>query len=193
MVRIIINEKLLRKNTMKQNQKNINLIQVYQEYETLPQNFNSLLMATVSENGVPDASYAPYVQHKNDYYVFISDLSIHTSNVAKTGHVSLLFIENEDKAQHLFARKRVTLQCETGEIGRGTEHHKNIMNIFSDKFGKFMKLLEANQDFHLYRIRPLKGAYVAGFGQAFKIEGDNLQQIRHVNDMGHKASSHQSA
>lgn len=178
---------------MKQEKQAIDLNLVYQEYEQLSQIFDSLLMATVSEEGVPDASYAPYVQSKEDYYVFISELSIHTGNVSKTGQVSVLFIENEDKAQHLFARKRVTLQCETGEIGRGTEQYKNIMTLFSDKFGKFMRLLEENRDFHLYRIRPLKGAYVAGFGRAFKIEGDNLQQIRHVNDMGHKASSHQRA
>lgn len=177
---------------MKQKKQPIDLDQIYQEYDHLPQNFNSLLMATVSEEGVPDASYAPYVHNKEDYYVFISDLSIHTGNVAKTGQVSVLFIENEDNAQHLFARKRVTLQCETGEIGRGTEQYKNIMTLFNDKFGKFMHLLEENQDFHLYRIRPLKAAYVAGFGRAFKIEGDDLQQIKHVNDMGHQASTHPS-
>jgi putative heme iron utilization protein len=177
---------------MQQEKPDIDLDQIYQEYRDLPQKFDSLFMATVSEDGVPDASYAPYVKNKDDYYVFISELSIHTNNVAKTGQISILFIENEDKARHLFARKRVTLQCEASEIGSGTEQYKNIMSLFSNKFGKFMRLLEENQDFHLYRIQPLKGAYVAGFGRAFTIEGKKLGKIRHVNDMGHKASENQS-
>ena len=178
---------------MQQKKPTIDLDNMYQEYNDLPQNFNSLLMATVSEEGVPDASYAPFVKSKDDYYVFISELSINTGNVAKTGQTSVLFIEDEDKAQHLFARKRVTLQCETGEIARGTEQYKDIMPLFTKKFGKFMEMLEENQDFHLYRIRPLKGAYVAGFGRAFKIEGDKLKKIKHVNDMGHKASATEAA
>lgn len=174
---------------MQEKKSKIDLDEMYQEYTNLPQKFDSLLMSTVSEDGIPDASYAPFVTHKEDYYVFISELSIHTNNVAKTGQASVFFIEDEDKAKHLFARKRVTLQCETAEIGRDTEQHKNIMALFRDKFGLFMEMLEKNTDFHLYRIRPLKGAYVAGFGRAFKIEGENLAHIRHVNDMGHREAA----
>lgn len=174
---------------MKEKKAKINLTAMHQEFTALPEKFESLLMATVSEDGIPDASYAPFVKHKDDYYVFISELSIHTANIAKTGQASLLFLEDEDKANHLFARKRVTLQCETAEIGRGTEQHQLIMKLFRGEFGLFMEMLEKNQDFHLYRIHPLKGAYVAGFGRAFKVEGDALQNIKHVNDMGHKESA----
>lgn len=174
---------------MQEKKKKIDLDAMYQEYTDLPEKFNSLLLATVSEDGIPDASYAPFVKYKEDYYVFISELSIHTGNISKTGQASVLFLEDEDKAKHLFARKRVTLQCETIEIAQGNEQFQLVMKLFRGEFGLFMQMLEKNRDFHLYRIRPLKGAYVAGFGQAFKIEGSTLQHIRHVNDMGHKESA----
>ena len=32
-------------------------------------------------------------------------------------------------------------------------------------------------------------SYVAGFGRAFAIEGDDVKQMRHINDAGHKASA----
>jgi len=174
---------------MQEKKTKIDLDAMYQEYTDLPEKFDSLLLATVSDAGVPNASYAPFVKYNNDYYVFISELSIHTGNFAKTGQASVLFVEDEDKAKHLFARKRVTLQCETIEIARDNEQHKLVMALFRSEFGLFMEMLEKNRDFHLYRVRPLKGAYVAGFGRAFKIEGDELKHIRHVNDMGHRGSA----
>jgi len=174
---------------MQEKKSKIDLDKMYQEYTDLPERFNSLLLATVSDEGVPNASYAPYVKRNNDYYIFISELSIHTGNIAKTGQVSVLFLEDENIAHHIFARKRVTLQCETIEIARDNEQHQLIMSLFKDKFGLFMEMLEKNRDFHLYRVRPLNGSYVAGFGRAFKIEGEDLKDIKHVNDMGHRESA----
>jgi hypothetical protein len=62
--------------------------------------FRSVLMATVNQDGVPEASYAPYVMDDGGrYYVFVSGLARHTRDFQETGHVSLQFIENEDAAE----------------------------------------------------------------------------------------------
>ena len=58
--------------------------------------FRSVLMATVNQDGVPEASYAPYVMDDDGrYYVFVSGLARHTRDFQETGHVSLQFIENQ--------------------------------------------------------------------------------------------------
>ncbi len=160
----------------------------YHEYQHLPLQFDSLLMATVNDSCIPNASYAVYIKAQGDYYVFISELATHTENIIKNRQVSALFIENEEQAQHLFARQRVTLFCDASEVERGSDNFHYIMKLFSQKFGKFMGLLEAKQDFHLFCLHPIKGSYVAGFGRAFSIEGENIKQIQHVNESGHKAS-----
>ena len=129
----------------------------YQEYQRLPLQFDSLLMATVSDAGIPNASYAAYIKIQGDYYVFISELAIHTENIIKTRQVSALFIENEEQARHLFARQRVTQLCDANEVERGDDNYQYIMRLFSQKFGKFMQLLEAKRDFHLFCLHPLKG------------------------------------
>ncbi len=166
----------------------IDLQAAYQEYQRLPLQFNSLLMATVSDSGIPNASYAAYIKDQGDYYVFISELATHTENIIKTRQVSVLFIENEQQAQHLFARQRVTQFCDANEVNRDTDNYQHIMLLFSQKFGKFMKLLEDKQDFHLFCLHPIQGSYVAGFGRAFTIKGDDIKQMHHINDAGHKTS-----
>jgi len=150
--------------------------------------FDSLQLATVDRDGMPEASYAPYVKLGNDYYIYVSELSKHTGNLLDNGKVSLLLIESEQDAKHLFARKRVTYRASSLEVGRGSDDFNAIMKLFEEKFGKFMAMLINLNDFHLFRIRPDSGNFVAGFARAFHLEGENLDQLRHVNDVGHAAA-----
>ncbi|WGS84298.1 pyridoxamine 5'-phosphate oxidase family protein [Methylomonas sp. UP202] len=168
------------------NHPNIDLNQVRAACQALPQSFDSVLMATVSAAGEPEASYAAYVRHDGDYYIYVSELSAHTRNLLDNGKVCLLFVEDETKAAHLFARQRVTYHCAAAEIDRDTASFEYLMSLFEEKFGAFIRQLRKMQDFHLFRIRPQRGSFVQGFAKAFAIEGDDLAQIRHVNDVGHQ-------
>lgn len=169
------------------NPKTIDLDQIRQSYSALAQSFSSVLLATVSADGEPEASYAAYLQHDGDYYIYVSELSAHTRNLLANGKVCLLFLEDEDKATHLFARQRVTYHCKAGEIDRDSAAFDDLMSLFEEKFGAFIRQLQSMQDFHLFRIQPQRGSFVQGFAKAFAIEGDDLSQIRHMNDVGHKS------
>jgi putative heme iron utilization protein len=132
--------------------------------------FHSVLMATVNQDGVPEASYAPYVTDDNDsYYIFVSGLARHTRDFHETGHVSLQFIENEDSAQNLFARRRLTLLCDVSAIPRESPVHREILEHFTQRFGRFINTLRGLPDFQLFRLTPRCGLYVRGFGQAFRV------------------------
>ncbi|WNB76619.1 HugZ family pyridoxamine 5'-phosphate oxidase [Methylomonas koyamae] len=168
------------------NDKTIDLEQIRQNYSALAQSFSSVLLATVSADGEPEASYAAYLRHDGDYYIYVSELSAHTRNLLDNGKVCLLFVEDETKAAHLFARQRVTYHCTAGEVERDTEAFAYIMTLFEEKFGAFIRQLQKMQDFHLFRIQPQRGSFVQGFAKAFAIEGDDLSQVRHVNDVGHQ-------
>lgn len=171
------------------NENAIDLNTVKQEYQEFPSVFDSVLMGTVNAEGIPDVSYAAYVAFEDYYYIYISELSRHTQNLMDTGKVSLLFIENEERAKHLFARQRVTMDCEAAEIERGSEHFELMLDKFQQRFGKFMEMLKNLNDFHLFRIEPKKGSYVRGFAQAFRLEGQGLQNVSHINDVGHRAKN----
>ena len=132
--------------------------------------FRSVLMATVNQDGAPEASYAPYVMDDDGrYYVFVSGLARHTRDFQESGNVSLQFIENEDPAQNLFARRRLTLLCDVSAIPRASPVHEEILEHFTQSFGRFVNTLRGLPDFQLFRLTPRSGLYVRGFGQAFRV------------------------
>jgi putative heme iron utilization protein len=40
-----------------------------------------------------------------------------------------------------------------------------------------MKLIEPLADFHLFRIVVQRGRFIRGFGQAYELAGDTLEQL----------------
>jgi putative heme iron utilization protein len=140
------------------------------EVEAFISSFHSVLLATVNQEGVPEASYAPYVLDEHgSYYVFVSNLARHTRDFRETGHVSLQFIENEDSAGNLFARRRLTLLCDVAVIPRESPTRDGILEDFTQCFGSFVKTLRGLHDFELFRLTPRSGLYVRGFGRIFRV------------------------
>ncbi|MFM8397076.1 MAG: pyridoxamine 5'-phosphate oxidase family protein, partial [Pirellula sp.] len=66
----------------------------------------------------PNASYAPFVEHAGAFYVLISGLAKHTSNLLTTGQCHVMFIADEKDSVNVFARKRVSYTCEVSIIER---------------------------------------------------------------------------
>lgn len=160
---------------------------VMAEFRNFHHEFETLLMATCNAQGEPDASYAPYVEHLGYYYIYISELATHTENLQATGQCSLLFIEDEGDAKHVFARRRVTLKCAAEEIPRESTTFDTVLDLFVERFGKFMDMMRKLNDFHLFRLKPQSGGYVAGFAQAYTLGGEGLTEIRHRNEKGHRS------
>lgn len=146
--------------------------------------FRSLLMATVSADGVPDASYAPYVRiDDNAFYVNLSELSTHTGNLLSTPRVSVMFLQAEGDTKQLFARKRLSFDADAALVGRDSPRWRQVMDLFAVKFGDIIDLIRPLQDFKLFRIQPRSGIYVRGFAQAYPISGSDLEQLGRVNDL----------
>lgn len=169
-----------------------NLTAVMSECRQFSASFQSLHLATCNTAGEPEASYAPYLEHEGSYYVYTSELSSHTANLASTGRCAVLFIESEDQAKHLFARKRLTLHCVAQECPRYSATFDAVLDKFEGKFGKFIGMLRKLGDFHLYQLRPISGSYVAGFAQAYTLEGEGLNKIKHRSEQGHRTPDKQT-
>lgn len=155
--------------------------------QAFPARFQTLHLGTVGANGQPEASYAPYVADQGHYYVYLSSLARHVSNLRETARASVLFIEGEDNAKHLFARERLTLACQVSECPRGTARFEAVLNLFELRFGKFMQAIRPLQDFGLFELVPVSGSYVAGFARAYAFDGEDLGNLRHRNDQGHQS------
>lgn len=149
--------------------------------------FQSLQLATSNAQGLPEASYAAYVEQDHKFYIYVSELATHCANLRETGRCSLMFIESEQEAAHLFARKRLVFQCAAQEVSRESEKFEAVMALFFKKFGNFMEIISKLTDFHLIELTPAQGSYVSGFAKAYHLNGQDLMQVTHRNDQGHTA------
>ncbi len=159
----------------------INLDIVRREYQNLLDKQQSLQMATLDAEGLPEASYAPFVWFDDACYLFLSLLARHTQNLNVNPSISLLLIEDQADARNQFARRRIIWQGRAEKIEREAELFKAVMQVFRDRFGGFIDVIEPLQDFQLFKISPTSGRFIRGFAQAFQLSGDDLKQITHIN------------
>ena len=107
------------------------------DVSALVNRFKTVLMATSTEDGVPEISYSPYVNVSGKLHVFLSDLALHTGNLKANPQASLFFIENEADAEKLHARKRVTFRARAELVDRSSDNFgllaHNTLNQHRDK------------------------------------------------------------
>jgi heme iron utilization protein len=145
----------------------------------------TLLFSTASLNGEPDLGYAPFVRDESGcFYVFISELAVHTANLLVNPQATVMFIRSEAESGNLFARERVVFNCTVREIKRSEDNYSRLVDSLQDQFGEIVGVLRALADFHLFTFKPDSGRYVAGFGQAYTINSSDwsLSPLR----KGHK-------
>ncbi|MDD4506180.1 MAG: pyridoxamine 5'-phosphate oxidase family protein [Sulfurospirillaceae bacterium] len=136
------------------------------------------IIGTVDKNNHPFSSYAPYVYDTNRFYVYISDIATHAKNIQKNPKASLFFVEDESKTENLFARKRISLQCDSLKIARETERFEAVLDLFAQKFdAKMVATLKKMTDFNLYELKVNYGEATFGFGKAYFIGGENMDEL----------------
>jgi len=140
--------------------------------------FQSTVIGTLDEEGLPFGSYAPFVHTNHKFYIFISNVAKHAVNLQRTPKASLVFIEDEAKAEQIFARKRVSLQCSSKMIRREDEQFSEVMNVFKTKFSQEMvEMLMGMNDFNLYELTTEYGEATFGFGEAYNIGGEFMEEF----------------
>ena len=133
--------------------------------------FKSLYLSTASTNGIPTASYAPFVQLSElQFGIYISELAAHTQNLLNNPIASVLFIEAEDYATQLFARKRLVYSCDAILHARDGEIFQTAMEAFKQRFPAIMTQLEKMKDFHMFTLDVTRASYVTGFAEAYEFK-----------------------
>jgi len=159
-----------------------------QTLSELLSDYQSVVLGTQGSNGYPFSSYAPFYYDGEQIYIFISDIATHAKNIQATQKASALFIEDENKSENIFARKRISLQCDVTTISRDEVQFKSVMQHFQNKFNtSLVTMLMGMKDFNLYVLTPIYGEATFGFGEAYNIGGQKMNQLVARNgDKGHK-------
>lgn len=154
----------------------------------------SLQLATMGEDGYPYASYAPFARDDTSLYVLLSDIAVHGLNLAKDARASALIIEDEDQAGELYARIRVCYQVQAKELEVVDSDWQTAVDLLASRHGERPRNLSKLSDFRLFRLTPVAGRYVKGFGKAYTLSGGSLfaQTIDHLR-VGHRQREDQAA
>jgi len=136
----------------------------------LTASMSTLNLATLNDEGEPEASYAPFLYTEPFFFVFVSQLSSHTTNLINRPIFSLMVIEDESGAANLHARQRLILRCHAEQLHKNHEHAPQILNRMEQKLGNTMKMIRQLPDFYLFRLRVVNGRFVKGFGAAFGVD-----------------------
>jgi len=151
---------------------------------TLKNSMRSVLLSTLGENGDPHSGYTPFIfdnyeDTNHHLIIFVSQLALHTRDLLSTGKVSAMLIADESESEQIFARTRVSYQCRAEVISTDDVRYEALLDAMQGSHGKMIGLLRTLPDFVLFRLKPLQGQFVMGFGQAFKLEGTKFDQFEH--------------
>lgn len=150
------------------------------DYRALLTASSSLQLATCDANGDAEISYAPFLCKEGNFYVFVSTLARHTGNMLRTAQASVLIIQPEAEVVNPFARRRLTFNCRVTEISKDDQEYQTVLDAMQNRLGNIVGLLRSLPDFHLMALSPRQGAYVAGFGKAFKIDVDGGKLLQEM-------------
>ena len=140
--------------------------------EELLEASKSLILGTIDAEGNPLASYAPYVQIDGNFHILVSFMAKHTRNLRDRNRASVMFIEDESATKQVYARDRLTLDCESSQVEQGTELWNRSVAALKERHGKVVEMLADLNDFILIELKPNSGSYVNGFGSAYSVNAD---------------------
>ncbi len=149
----------------------------------------SLTISSLDVNENPFSSYAPFVKYEHKYYVYLSLMAKHSTNLVQNKIASIFFCEDEKDCKNIFARKRVSIQCNVKKLVQNTNEETLILDEFRKKFGNEMiDMLHKMGDFYLFEFTPFYGEAVFGFGQAYNLGGVDFEEFvqrENTNSTGH--------
>ena len=141
----------------------------------------TLLMSAAGEDrDLPEMGVTPVVRLDDAFYIYPSHLSAHVRAMLAAGKAAFLVIEDEGKAQNIWARRRIKFDAELYEIERKNDEFERVCDAFATAHGPTMGLIRDFTDFHLLRLRPTGGVMVLGFAKAYRLEGEALRVAAHL-------------
>ena len=152
-----------------------------EDFNNFKQSVKTLQLSTLTSEGKPYASYSPFVEDElGNFYIFVSQLAGHTQNLLENPQASILLIQDEVEARQIFARKRLSYQCDVEAVSPEDSNYNLTLDSMEKRFGNVVELLRSLPDFILFKLTPYQGQYVKGFGKAYKLTGEGLLALEHI-------------
>ena len=153
--------------------------EVQQKIAELKKRHTNIVLATTSDEGQALASQAPYaLDGDGNFLILVSGLAEHGKTLRNAESVNVMLMEDETSLANPFARERLNYTCNVEMLAPDSETRIEGEKLLLSRFGKFVQTLIQLPDFMMFRLVPVSGRYVAGFGAAYAIEGGEVRQLR---------------
>lgn len=163
------------------------IVRIQKDIQSFLKNRKTLHLSTVTKEGFPFASYAPFGAGDDCFYVLLSDIARHAVNLVCNPIASVLVIADESSSKELFALERLNYTVDSELLEFGSDGWALGIDCMAERFGKRIHDLSSLADFKLFRLQPNEGRYVKGFARAYSLEGRGFSgvSLHHLRE-GHK-------
>lgn len=151
--------------------------EILEEFKNFSQDKHSLILSTSNSNNSPLTSYSPFVENDNNYYICISSMLPHYTNMAETKKAHVMIIEDEAVASHIYARKRLYFDVTCENVANEEE----IFKLFDSRYGESLSFLRAMKDFKIFKLIPKEKSLILGFGAAYKLDKNGQLAQKAIN------------
>lgn len=128
--------------------------------------------------GEPNLAMVAYAfaEDFSAFYIHVSRLGKHTTDMEGDPRVSLLIIEADDHRADPQTLARVSLRGVAEILPRTDPGYTQVRNIYLERFPEAEQLFSLG-DFNFWKITPKGGRYVAGFARAFNLVPETLKKV----------------
>lgn len=152
--------------------------EVKEKIASLQARCTNAVLATINEAGRPLASQSPFaLDSDGNFLVLVSKLAEHGRTLEQERDINIMLMEDESGLANPFARERLNYNCTVEQLTLGSAARAEGEQLLSARFGRFVDALIALPDFTMYRLTPVDGRYVAGFGAAYAIADGEIRQL----------------
>lgn len=129
-------------------------------------------------DGEPNLAMVAYAFAKDFsvFYIHVSKLGKHTTNMENDPRVSLLITETDDRRADPQTLARVSIRGTAEILPRTHPGYAQVKEIYVVRFPEAEQLFSL-ADFNLWKITPKGGRFVAGFGRAFNVLPEALKKV----------------
>jgi len=110
------------------------------------------------------------------FYIHVSRLGKHTTDMEADPRVSLLIAETDDGRADPQTLARVSLRGMAQMLARDEIAYGHVKKIYLTRFPEAEQFFSLG-DFNIWKITPKGGRFVAGFGRAFNLVPEALKTV----------------
>ncbi len=132
-------------------------------------------------DGEPNLAMVAYsfAEDFSTFYIHVSRLGKHTTDMENDPRVSLLITETDDHRPDPQTLARVSIRGTAEVLPRTEPNYTQVKSIYLERFPEAEQLFSLG-DFNLWKITPKVGRYVAGFGRAFNFVPEVLIKVSNL-------------